>query len=372
MRLDQSLETMPNREAAVGSRRDRRFLPALAAATLLAVACSSPGAGSPSAPAASPGGASPSSAASPAGSVALWQPEQPINMVVPFAAGGPTDTVTRLVAEPMGATLGQQIVVQNVAGAGGTLAAGQVATAAPDGYTVLMHHIGMSTAPSLYPDLPYDPLVDFKPVGLVTEVPMTIIGRKSFEPTTMQDLVTYVKANKDAVRYAHAGPGAASHLCGLLFMSAIETKVTEVPYEGTGPAMEDLLGDQDVDFMCDQTTNTTEQIKAGTVKAYAITSPDRNDALPDVPTTSESGLPDMEIGVWHGLYVPKDTPDEIVQALTNALKVALKDPNVAAKFAELGTTPVADDQATPEAHRTKLEAQIALWKPIIEAAGVAP
>jgi tripartite-type tricarboxylate transporter receptor subunit TctC len=174
------------------------------------------------------------------------------------------------------------------------------------------------------------------------------------------------------VRYANAGIGAASHLCGLLFMTAVGTKVTEVPYDGTGPAMEDLLGDQDVDFMCDQTTNTTTQIKAGTVKAYAITSPERNEALPDVPTTTEGGLPDLEVGVWHGLYVPKDTPDEIVAALTGALKGALTDANVIAKFAELGTTPVPEDQATPEAHTAKLQAQIDLWKPIIEAAGVTP
>jgi tripartite-type tricarboxylate transporter receptor subunit TctC len=198
---------------------------------------------------------------------------------------------------------------------------------------------------------------------------MTIIGRKDFEPTTLQELVDYVKANKATVTYANAGIGAASHLCGLLFMEAIDTKLTEVPYDGTGPAMEDLVGSQ-VDFMCDQTTNTTEQIKAGTVKAYAITSPERNDALPDVPTTAEAGLPNLEVSVWHALYVPKDTPGEIVQALSSALQTALKDQNVIDKFADLGTVPVAEDQATPEAHRAKLQAQIELWKPIIEAAGV--
>ncbi len=341
----------------------------LLAATILVAACTGAGSGSvappASAPAESPAGGSPSAAASPA----LTWPESPITIVVPFAAGGPTDTVTRLIAEPMSATLGQQIVVQNVTGAGGTLAAGQVATAASDGYTVLMHHIGMSTAPSLYADLPYDPLVDFKPIGLVTEVPMTIIARKDFEPTTLAELVDYVKANADTVTYANAGVGAASHLCGLLFMNAIGTKVTEVPYDGTGPAMEDLIGSQ-VDFMCDQTTNTAEQIKAGTVKAYAITSLERNEALPDVPTTTEAGLPDIQVGVWHGLYVPKDTPDEIVAALTDALKAALADQNVIDKFAELGTAPVPDDQSTPEGHRAKLESQIELWKPIIEAAGV--
>ena len=365
MRQDQSLDTMPKAAVAKNRRARRRFWPALAAATILVSACAGPGSGSASAPAASPGGASPASSAS----AASGYPDRSITIVVPFAAGGPTDTVTRLVAEPMSKTLGQQIVVQNVAGAGGTLAAGQVAVAAPDGYTVLMHHIGMSTAPSLYANLPYDPLVDFKTIGLVTEVPMTIIGRIDFEPTTLQQLVDYVKANKATVTYANAGFGAASQLCGLLFMSAIDTKVTEVPYDGTGPAMEDLVGKQ-VDFMCDQTTNTTVQIKAGKVKAYAITSPQRNAALPDVPTTTEAGLPDIQVGVWHGLYVPKDTPDDVVQALTAALKGALKDPNVIAKFAELGTAPVAEDQATPEAHRTKLQSQIDLWKPIIQAAGV--
>ena len=368
MGQDQTLNTKPKVTDAVGRQVPGMSWPALAAAILLVGACTGGGSGSSApatSPTASPAGASPVASAT----SELAYPEAPITFVVPFAAGGPTDTVTRLVAEPMSKELGQQIVVQNVAGAGGTLAAGQVATAAPDGYTVLMHHIGMSTAPSLYADLPYDPLVDFKTIGLVTEVPMTIIGRKDFEPTTLQELVDYVKANKATVTYANAGIGAASHLCGLLFMEAIGTKLTEVPYDGTGPAMEDLVGGQ-VDFMCDQTTNTTEQIKAGTVKAYAITSPERNDALPDVPTTAEAGLPNLEVSVWHGLYVPKDTPDEIVQALSAALKVGLKDPSVIAKFAELGTVPVAEDQATPEAHRTKLESQIELWKPIIEAAGV--
>jgi putative tricarboxylic transport membrane protein len=366
MRQDQSLDSRTKAWLAIGRLVRPRSWPALAVAALVVGACTAGGSAT-AAPAtsSSPGSASPAASAS----SDLAYPEAPITFIVPFAAGGPTDTVTRLVADPMSKELGQQIVVQNVAGAGGTLAAGQVATAPADGYTVLMHHIGMSTAPSLYADLPYDPLVDFKTIGLVTEVPMTIIGRQDFEPTTLQELVDYVKANKATVTYANAGIGAASHLCGLLFMEAIGTKLTEVPYDGTGPAMEDLVGRQ-VDFMCDQTTNTTEQIKAGKVKAYAITSPERNSALPDVPTTAEAGLPNVEVNVWHGLYVPKDTPDEIVQALSAALKVALKDQNVIDKFAELGTLPVAEDQATPEAHRTRLETQIELWKPIIEAAGV--
>jgi tripartite-type tricarboxylate transporter receptor subunit TctC len=355
-----------------GRRPDRlpraRVIPGLAAALLLVGACST-GASSPAAPA-SASVAPPSAAASPSAepSLAAWEPTGPITFVVPFAAGGPTDTVTRLVAEPMSATLGQQIVVTNVAGAGGTLAAGQVAEADADGYTVLMHHIGMSTAPSLYPDLPYDPLTSFKTIGLVTEVPMTIVGGTEFAPNTLQELVEHLKANAASVNYANAGVGAASHLCGLLIEQAVGADVTEVEYEGTGPAMDDLLGNQ-VHFMCDQTTNTTTQIKAGTIKAYAITSPERIEALPDVPTTTEGGLPDVQVRVWHGLYVPGDTPDEVVATLSQALQGALTDDNVIAKFAELGTTPVAADQATPEAHTAKLQEQIEVWKPLLSTAG---
>ena len=296
-------------------------------------------------------------------------PSRPITFVVPFAAGGPTDTVTRLVAESMSKTLGQQIVVQNVTGAGGTLGGGEVAAAEADGYTVLMHHIGMSTAPSLYQNLAYDPLESFKTIGLVTEVPMTIIARKDFEPNTLQELIDYVKANGEQVTYANAGIGAASHLCGLLFQSAIGAKVTEVPYQGTGPALTDLVGGQ-VDFLCDQTTNTTGQIKAGEVKAYAITSAQRNPALPDLPTAAEAGLPNFEIGIWHGLYVPAGTPDDVVAKLNAALQTALKDQNVIDRFAELGTVPVSAELATPEAHRERLQSQIELWRPIIQAAGV--
>jgi putative tricarboxylic transport membrane protein len=296
-------------------------------------------------------------------------PTREITFVVPFSAGGPTDTVTRLIAGPMGDSLGQRIVVQNVEGAGGTVAAGQVARAEPDGYTVLMHHIGMSTAPTLYPNLAYDPLEDFKMVGLVTEVPMTIIARRDFEPNTLEELAEYVKANEDDVTYAHAGIGAASHLCGLLIQSAMGVKLTEVPYDGTGPALTDLVGGQ-VDFMCDQTTNTTGQIKAGEVKAYAVTTPEPVESLPDLPTTADAGLPDVEVTVWHGLYVPADTPDEVVQKLTDALQEALKDQNVVSKLGELGTAPVGEDQATPDAHREKLDSQIEAWRPIIEEAGV--
>ncbi|MBP7002361.1 tripartite tricarboxylate transporter substrate-binding protein [Amaricoccus sp.] len=295
-------------------------------------------------------------------------PSEPVTVVVPFSAGGPTDTVTRLVAEPMSKSLAQQIVVQNVGGAGGTLGATQVAKAKPDGYTLLLHHIGMSTAPSLYENLAFDPVKDFAPIGMVTSVPMTIVARKDFEPDTLQELIDYVKANADTVTYANAGIGAASHLCGMLLMSAIDAEVVTVPYQGTGPAMTDLIGGQ-VDFMCDQTTNTTGQIKAGEVKVYAVTSPERLASLPDVPTAGEAGLSGFELGIWHGLYAPAGTPQEALDKLETALQAAVADPAVAERFGELGTAPATAEEATPEALAAKLTEQIALWKPLIEAAG---
>jgi tripartite-type tricarboxylate transporter receptor subunit TctC len=295
-------------------------------------------------------------------------PERNITMVVPFAAGGPTDTVARLVAESMSKDLGQQIIVENVGGAGGTLGAGRVASSDPDGYTVLLHHIGMATSATLYRKLAYDTLNAFEYVGLVTEVPMTILSRKTLETKDLKGLIEYAKANKDKVTVANAGIGAASHLCGMLFMSAIETPLVTVPYKGTGPAMTDLLGGQ-VDIMCDQTTNTTKQIQGGTVKAYAVTTAKRLDVLPDVPTVVEAGLPKLEVGIWHGIYTPKGTPAEINEKLSKSLQVALKDKNVAARFAELGTTPSSESDATPAALKAKLESEIARWKPVIEAAG---
>ncbi len=295
-------------------------------------------------------------------------PERNITMIVPFSAGGPTDTVARLVAESMSKDLGQQIIVENVGGAGGTLGAGRVASSDPDGYTILLHHIGMATSATLYRKLAYDPLNAFDYVGLVTEVPMTIVARKDMEATDLKGLIDYVKANKDTVTVANAGIGAASHLCGMLFMSAIETPLVTVPYKGTGPAMTDLLGGQ-VDIMCDQTTNTTKQIQGGTIKAYAVTSPKRLDIFPDIPTAVEGGLPGFEVGIWHGVYTPKGTPEEAINKLSASLQKALKDPNVVARFAELGTAPSSEADATPAALKAKLESEIARWKPIIDAAG---
>ncbi len=295
-------------------------------------------------------------------------PSNTITMIVPFAAGGPTDTVARLVAESMTETLGQQVIVENVGGAGGTLGARRAAQAEPDGYTLLLHHIGMATSPALYRKLPYDPLTAFAPIGLVTEVPMTLVARPDFPPEDLQGLVDYVKENAEEVTYAHAGVGAASQLCGMLFMQAIETPVVSVPYKGTGPAMTDLMGGQ-VDFMCDQTTNTTNQIKAGTIKAYAVFTDERLDALPDVPTAKEAGL-EIPIAIWHGLYAPAGTPDEVIAELSDALQKALADPKVVERFAELGTAPVPPEAATPSALQEKLASEIDRWEPVIKAAGV--
>lgn len=296
-------------------------------------------------------------------------PDRSITMVVPFSAGGPTDTVGRLIAEKMSADLGQQIIVENVGGAGGTLGAGQVAAAEADGHTILLHHIGMATSATLYRNLAYKPLEAFEYVGLVTEVPMTLVARKDFEPADMPALIAYVKENADTITMANAGIGAASHLCGMLFMQAVEAPIVTVPYKGTGPAMTELLGGQ-IDIMCDQTTNTAEQIKGGTIKAYAVTSSARLDLFPDLPTVTEGGLPGMEVSIWHGIYAPKGTPAEATDRLAAALQKALADPEIAAKFAELGTAPSSAADATPAALQAKLEAEIVRWQPVIEAAGV--
>jgi len=233
----------------------------------------------------------------------------------------------------------------------------------------LIHHIGMSTAPALYRKLPYNPMTDFEPIGLINEVPMTLVAKQDFPAKDLKELIAYVKANKTKVNYANAGLGAASHLCGMLFMTAIQTDVTTVPYGGTAPAMNDLLGGQ-VDFMCDQTTNTTSQIKAGKIKVYGVTTKKRVPSLPNVPTMDEAGLKGFEVSIWHALYAPKGTTKPVIDKLTKALQEALKDGTVKQRFGELGTEPVAENRATPEAHRAHLKAEIDRWGPIIKKAGV--
>jgi tripartite-type tricarboxylate transporter receptor subunit TctC len=296
-------------------------------------------------------------------------PTHPITVIVPHAAGGPTDTVSRLVAESMTQTLGQPVIVENAGGAGSTVGTRRAARAEPDGYTLLINHVAQATSATLYRRLAYDPDGDFDGIGLITDVPMTVVGRGDLEPGSIGELLDHLRANKENVTYAHAGVGSASHLCGMLLMDAIDVSMTTVPYKGTGPAMTDLLGGQ-VDVMCDQTTNTVPQIKSGKIKGYAVTTPARLPVLPDLPTLDEAGLEGFAMTVWHGLYAPAGTPKEIVAKLSAALQVALKDPKVVERFAQLGTAPVAPEQATPEALDQHLAAEIEKWKPIIQAAGV--
>ena len=295
-------------------------------------------------------------------------PTRPITMVIPFAAGGPTDTVGRLIAQAMSANIGQPVVVENVGGAGGTLGAQRVANARPDGYTILLHHIGMATIPTLYRRLSYDAVNGFETLGLVTEVPMTLVARRNIEATNLQELVALIRQRGERLNYANAGIGAASHLCGLLLMKAVDTRMTTVPYRGTGPAMNDLVAGT-VDLMCDQTTNTTEQIRAGTIRGFAVTTPERIAALPDMPTAAQGGLPGFEVSVWHGLYAPRGTPTPIAERLNRALVAALQDATVVRRFGDLGTAPVPVARATPQVHREFWQADIAKWRPLIQAAG---
>lgn len=295
-------------------------------------------------------------------------PNKPITMLVPFAAGGPTDTVARVTAQSMGKALGQTIIVENATGAGGTIATARAARAEPDGYTILIHHIGISTAATLYRKLPYDTKTAFAPIGLITNAPMTIISRKDLPPNTLAELVTYIKANGDKMTFGNAGLGAASHLCGMLFMTAMDKQIQAIPYKGNGPVMNDLMSGQ-IDLTCDQTTNTTGPIGNKLVKGYAVTTKARLSSMPDLPTADEAGLKGFEVGAWHGIYAPKGTPDEVVQKLTKALQEALRDPDLVKRFTDINTDVVPQDQATPAALKVKLDSEIDRWAPIIKAAG---
>jgi len=295
-------------------------------------------------------------------------PTRPVQIVVPFSAGGPTDAVARLIAEAMSRELGQNVVIENVDGAGGTLGAQRAATARPDGYTLLLHHIGMATAPILYRKLPYDGINGFETIGLITPVPMTVIARKDIPARDFAELVAWIREKKEDVNLGNAGLGAASQLCGTLLQHLLQTPVTAVPFRGTGPAMTELLGGR-IDVMCDQTTNTVEHIRGGGVRVFAVTTPQRLSVLPDVPTTAEAGMPDLAVSIWHGLYAPKGTPQPVIDRLNKALRVAVQDPKVTGRFAELGTVPEPLERVTPEAHRAFWQSEIAKWRPVLEAAG---
>ena len=298
-------------------------------------------------------------------------PEKPITIVVPFAAGGPTDKVARDLAEAMRKPLGNQsVIIDNVGGAGGTLGASKVAHAPNDGYTLLLHHIGISTAPALYRNLPYKTLDDFEYLGMINEVPMTLIGKPSLPASNYAELRKWIDANKGKINLANAGLGAASHLCGLLFQSSMKVEMQTVPYKGTAPAMNDLLGGQ-VDLMCDQSTNTSGQIASGAVKAYAVTTSHRltTPALKNLPTLDESGLKGFNVTIWHALYAPKGTPKVALDKINAALKVALKDPEFVKREEALGAVIITDARINGPEHKKFVEAEIAKWGPIIKAAG---
>jgi len=298
-------------------------------------------------------------------------PDKPITIVVPFTAGGPTDKVARDFADALRKHLNNAtIIIENVGGAGGTLGANKVAKAAPDGYTLLLHHIGMSTAPALYRKLPYKPLEDFEYLGLINEVPMTLIGKTALPANNYAELAKWLEANRGKINLANAGLGSASHLCGLLFQQSLKIDMTTVPYKGTAPAMSDLLGGQ-VDIMCDQTTNTTGQIESGKVKAFAVTTPKRltMPALAKLPTLDESGLKGFNVSIWHGLYAPKGTPKAVVEQLNAALRATLKDPEFLKREEALGAVVVTDARMNPTEHKKFVEAEISKWGMAIKAAG---
>lgn len=298
-------------------------------------------------------------------------PEKPVTLVVPFAAGGPSDKIARDLAEALRKRLNQTVIVENVGGAGGTLGAAKVATANPDGYTLLVHHIGFATAPTLYRKLPYKGIEDFEYLGLINEAPSTLIGRTSLPAKSVDELRKWIATDPAKVNLAHAGVGSASHLCGLMLQSALKAEMTTVPYKGTGPAMTDLMGGT-VDLMCEQATNAVPQIEGGKVKAFAVTSKDRMKlpALASVPTLTEGGLTDFSVTVWHGLYAPRNTPAPVLGKLNEALRAALKDPDLVKRQEALGISVVSDARVEPAVHRKFVEAEVARWAKVIQAAGV--
>ncbi|RZN35249.1 tripartite tricarboxylate transporter substrate-binding protein [Bradyrhizobium sp. Leo121] len=298
-------------------------------------------------------------------------PSRPITMIVPFSAGGPGDVIARILGSAMSATLKQSIVIENVVGAGGTLGTNRVAKAAPDGYTLLLMHVGQATAPSLYAKLPFDPVGDFAMIGLVTDVPMILVARPNFPAKDLKELVGRIRSDGDKVTFGNVGLGSASQLCGLMFISTTDTKLTSVYYKGGGPALNDVIAGH-IDVYCDPATGPTPYIQSGTIKGYAITSKKRVATLPDVPTSAEAGVPAFDVTTWYALYAPRGTPKPVVDVLVSALQTALKDPPLVSRFAELSMTPVETERATPEALEAFLKTEIDKWARIIKAAGIEP
>jgi tripartite-type tricarboxylate transporter receptor subunit TctC len=294
-------------------------------------------------------------------------PSRPITLIVPYPAGRPTDTVARVISNAMSKALAQKIVVENIPGAGGTVGAGHAVRAEPDGYTLLIHHLGLSTAATLYRKLPYDIRTAFAPIGIVTDAPMVIVGRSNLEPNSLQELIAHARSRGKELTFAHAGLGSGSNLCGMMFMTTIGQNITAVPYMGGGPLMNNLIS-KHIDFGCEQATTATEPIKGKLIKAYAVTTKTRLQSLPDLPTADEAGLKGFEVNLWHGLFAPNGTPAAIVQKLSNVLKAALKDRDVVTRLSDINTVPVAEERATPEALEKLLLSEIDRWAPLIKAA----
>ncbi len=296
-------------------------------------------------------------------------PDKPITLVVPFAAGGPSDAIARLVGQSMSTTLGQQIIIENIAGAGGTVAAGRVAKAPGDGYTLLIHHLALATGDTLYPNKPYQTLAAFAPIGLVNYGPYVLTVKKDLPANTAKELFDYIKANADKATLAHAGVGSGSYLCNVMMQMALGVKPALVAYRGTGPALNDVVAGQ-VDVLCDQTTNTIPQIKAGTIKALAVSSAARIHSIPDVPTMTEVGQPQINLSVWHALYAVAGTPKPVIDKLNAALEIALKDATIISRFTELGTFLFPEGKRGPSDTATQLAREVDSWGRLIKAAGI--
>jgi tripartite-type tricarboxylate transporter receptor subunit TctC len=295
-------------------------------------------------------------------------PTKPITIIVPAAAGGPTDTVARLIGESMGRTLGQTILVENVGGAGGTLGMARASKSTADGYTLAVWHIAHATAPALYDSIKYDVVDDFDHLGRITDVPMTLVSKPALPANNVTEYVEWIRANGDKAVYGHAGIGSASHLCMLMLMKELGVQMNGIPYRGTGPAMNDLLSGQ-FDVMCDQTTNTTNQIKEGKIKGFAVTTKTRVSSLPDLPTLDAGAVKGFEVSAWHAMWAPKGLPKDVSDKLVAALQAALRDPKVIERFASLGTEPVPADLATPAALKAHLTAEVPRWGAVIKASG---
>ncbi len=296
-------------------------------------------------------------------------PARPITLVMPFPAGGPGDAMARNLGAVLSTVLKQQVIIDNPSGASGTIGTNRVAKAKPDGYTLLIMNIGMATAPALFRNLPYNVLTDFEHIGRVSDMPMMIVARNGLPPNTFKEFIPYAKANAQKLTFANAGPGSAAHLCALLFMNTIQTEFTQVPFKGAAPAMIDLMGGH-VDLLCDQTSTTTSQLKAGTIKTYGVTAKTRVASLPAVPTLDEQGLAGFEAVSWFGLWAPKGLPKPVLDKLVVALQVAVADPTFKTRLADLGGAPVPVALANPESLRTFLKSEVDKWAPIIKKAGI--